>query len=170
MAKVISHLIAGKIFSNTAEAVNLHSSKRFGEKSGQKIYYSLSEALYLTEKTEMSILNHQGKEITPKDLYKKLLNLDKNFHQKSIVYKDLRDLGYIPKTALKFGSDFRVYKNKNEKHSIWLVHTAPESKKFSWQDFAAKNRVANNAKKNLLIAIVDEETKVSYFEVKWTKP
>ena len=34
----------------------------------------------------------------------------------------------------------------------------------------AKNRVAHSTKKNLLIAIVDEEAKVSYYEIRWIQP
>ncbi|MBU1252016.1 MAG: tRNA-intron lyase, partial [Nanoarchaeota archaeon] len=37
-------------------------------------------------------------------------------------------------------------------------------------DFSAKNRVAHSTKKNLLLAIVDEEGDVSYYEVRWVKP
>ena len=170
MKKVTSYLIAGKIFSNTAEAQNLNSSKRLGEKSNGKIYYSLSEALYLLEKKELQILNHQDKTLTKQEVYKKFQNLDKNFKAKYIVYKDLKDSGYIPKTALKFGSDFRIYKNKSEKHSSWLVHVATEGENFKWQEFQAKNRVANSAKKKLLIAVVDEENSVTYSQVSYIKP
>jgi tRNA-intron endonuclease len=118
----------------------------------------------------MKIEDHRGKELSENELYKKFERLDKKFKIKFIVFKDLRKSGYIPKTALKFGSDFRVYEKNNSKHSKWLVFITESTKNLSWQEFAAKNRVANNAKKNLLIAIVDEENKTSYFEVKWTKP
>jgi tRNA-intron endonuclease len=40
----------------------------------------------------------------------------------------------------------------------------------TWHDFSAKNRVAHSTNKTLLIAIVDEESDVSYYEVKWTRP
>jgi tRNA-intron endonuclease len=40
----------------------------------------------------------------------------------------------------------------------------------TWHDFSAKNRIAHSTKKNLLIAIVDEEGDVSYYEVSWKRP
>jgi tRNA splicing endonuclease len=39
----------------------------------------------------------------------------------------------------------------------------------TWQDFASKNRIAHSTKKRLLIAVVDEENDVSYFEINWMK-
>ncbi|MCH7850186.1 MAG: tRNA-intron lyase [Nanoarchaeota archaeon] len=170
MKKILAYLISGKIFSNTTEAVNLFSTRKFGEKSGEKVYYSRSEALYLVEKNQMKILDHRDQELSTDKINKKFERLDKDFKTKFIVFKDLRNLGYIVKTALKFGSVFRVYERKTSKHSKWILFPVEETKNLSWQDFAAKNRVANNAKKNLLIAVTDEENNVSYFEVKWTKP
>ena len=57
-----------------------------------------------------------------------------------------------------------------EKHAKWVVFVDHESKKLTWHDFAAKNRIAHSTKKNLLLGIVDEEGDVSYYEVKWIKP
>jgi tRNA splicing endonuclease len=45
-----------------------------------------------------------------------------------------------------------------------------ESDKMSWYDFCAKNRVAHSTKKKLLVAVVDGEADVSYFEIGWMRP
>jgi tRNA-intron endonuclease len=45
-----------------------------------------------------------------------------------------------------------------------------ESGELTWQEFAAKNRVAHSTRKKLLIGIVDEENDVTYYEIGWTKP
>ena len=76
------------------------------------------------------------------------------------------------KTALKFGADFRVYdkgEKISEKHSKWIVFVNYESDKITWHEFSAKNRVAHSTKKNLLLAIVDDESDVIYYEVRWLK-
>jgi len=102
-----------------------------------------------------------------------LQKIDKKIEIKYIVFKDLRQKGYIPKTALKFGADFRVY-DKGAKpgisHAKWIVFVDYESRKISWHEFSAKNRVAHSTKKNLLLAIVDEEGDIIYYEIKWLKP
>jgi tRNA-intron endonuclease len=39
----------------------------------------------------------------------------------------------------------------------------------SWHEFSAKNRVAHSTRKNLLLAILDQEGDIIYYEVKWMK-
>jgi len=113
---ITAHLISKIVSSNSSEAFNLFEKSRFGEKLDDKIIYSLTEAFYLVKSKKMKILNHQNKEISPNNLSKKLTNIDKNFKVKIIVFSDLRKKGYIVKTALKYGADFRIYE-KGEKVS-----------------------------------------------------
>jgi tRNA-intron endonuclease len=85
----------------------------------------------------------------------------------------LRKKGYVVKTALKFGADFRVYEKgakPGQKHAKWLVFVENENNQLTWHEFSAKNRVAHSTKKKLLLSIVDAENSVSYYEVSWIKP
>jgi tRNA-intron endonuclease len=115
-----------------------------------------------------------GKKTLPfDDILKKLKKQDKKIEVKFAVFRDLRKKGYILKTALKFGADFRVYTKgvkPGEDHARWVLFCVRESDALNWHDFAAKNRIAHSVKKNLLIAIVDEESDVSYYEIAWLKP
>jgi len=171
MQKITATLINNQITSNTSEAHTLFQKSNFGEKSNQKIIYSISEAFFLTQENKMQILDFKNNPLSENQLLKKFCKLDKNFPTKYTAFKDLRKKGYIVKTALKFGADFRVYdKTKKTSHSKWLCYPIQENQSIKWQDFAAKNRVAHSTKKNLLIAIVDEENQISYYEIKWTQP
>jgi tRNA-intron endonuclease, archaea type len=49
------------------------------------------------------------------------------------------------------------------------LYTTKENELINWHDFAAKNRVAHSTKKNLVIAIVDDESDVSYYEISWLR-
>ena len=172
MDKIQAHLVGRVISSNTPEAFSLYKKSSFGEPVGEKIHYILSEALFLVEKGKLEILS-QGKKLLKKDLFKKLERLDKRLHLKYPVFKDLREKGYIVKTALKFGADFRVYERGSrpgKKHAKWVVFADHESRRLTWHEFSAKNRVAHSTKKALLLAIIDEEGDVSYYEVRWTRP
>jgi tRNA-intron endonuclease, archaea type len=172
MEKIIAYFVDEIIFSNSSKAKELNKKSYFGEIKGEKIQYSFSEAIYLVEKGKMELFSKR-KEISKKELIDKLRKIDKKIMLKYNVFKNLREKGYIVKTALKFGAEFRVY-NKGEKpginHAKWVVFTEHEAKKISWHEFSAKNRVAHSTKKNLLLAILDEEGAVSYYEVKWIKP
>jgi tRNA-intron endonuclease len=114
----------------------------------------------------------RNKKISKKELLKKFQRFDKKIQIKYPVFKNLRQRGYILKTALKFGADFRVYNKGSKpgkKHAKWVVFVDHESKKLTWHEFSAKNRVAHSTKKNLLLAIVDEESGITYYEVSWLK-
>jgi tRNA-intron endonuclease len=171
MNKIQSHLVGDSIYSNDSEAFSLLKKSCFGTSIGEKVQYSLPEALFLLEKGKMEILS-KAKKITRNDLMNRLQRIDKKIHTKYLVFKDLREKGYIVKTALKFGAEFRVYgkgAKPGKKHAKWVVFTESESGRLSWHEFAAKNRVAHSTQKNLLLAIVDEEGEVSYYEVKWIR-
>ena len=173
MTKIKATLIGEKISSNTKSAQELFSSQRFGEKIGEKIFYSLSETLFLIEQKKLEIYDFKNKKILQRGIFGRFQKIDKKFKTKYFVFKDLRKRGYIVKTALKFGAEFRVYepgKKIGKDHAKWILYPVDEHQTMTWHDFSAKNRVAHSTKKNLLIAVVDEEGDVSYYEVDWIKP
>lgn len=172
MEKIKSQLLKNSISTNDSNAFTLQKKSSFGEKSGEKIVYSLVEAFYLVEKDKMKVFQ-KDKELGKESLYKKLKNADKKFSLKYPVFKDLREKGYIVKTALKFGADFRVYgkgKKPGNAHSKWVAFVQHETQRIYWQDFSAKNRVAHSTNKKLLLSIVDEEGDITYYEVGWVQP
>lgn len=161
-----------KVYSNSNEAFSLYEKSRFGERKENKIEYSLSESFYLFSKNKMKIFSN-NKEISEETFLKKAKRLDKRWNVKYPVFENLRKRGYIVKTALKFGADFRVYKKgikPGQDHALWILFPVKESESHNWYDFAAKNRVAHSARKKLLLAIVDDENSVTYYEVNWLKP
>jgi len=171
MNKIQAHIVGEIVSSNSAEAHTLCKKSNFGERKADKVQYSLSEALFLVDKNKMEIFS-RNKKINKKDLMNKFKRIDKKIQIKYPVFKNLREKGYIVKTALKFGAEFRVYDKgakPGKKHAKWVVFVDHESKLLTWHEFSARNRVAHSTKKNLLIAIVDEEGDITYYEVKWVK-
>lgn len=161
-----------KIISNSSDAFSLYEKSSFGEKNEGKVEYSLVEALFLVSESKMTVQSG-NKLLSFESLIKKFKKVDKKIETKLSVYSNLRKRGYIIKSALKFGAEFRVY-NKGARpgteHARWILYAVREHDALNWHDFAAKNRVAHSTKKNLLIAIVDEEGDVSYYEVAWLRP
>jgi tRNA-intron endonuclease, archaea type len=172
MDKIKAYMNGELIFSADSDAYSLYQKSHFGEPNEDKIQYSLTEALFLIQKGKMDIFSSK-KKISKTDFVSKARKIDRKIQIKYPVFKDLRERGYVVKSALKFGADFRVYDkgaNPGEKHAKWVVFVDHESQKLTWHDFSAKNRIAHSTKKNLLLAIVDEEGDVSYYEVSWIKP
>lgn len=171
--KLIKGVFSGdSIVSSSKEAKDLYGNRLFGEYVSGKVNYSLSEALYLVEKKKMEVFRNT-KKLSFNELMEKCKKLDKKVGIKFIVFKDLRDKGYLLKSALKFGADFRVYdkgKRPGKEHAKWILYPVSEDNEMTWHDFSAKNRVAHSTKKNLLIAIVDSEGSITYYEIKWERP
>ncbi|MGA2130611.1 MAG: tRNA-intron lyase [Candidatus Pacearchaeota archaeon] len=172
MEKIHAHLVGNSVSSNSQDAFTLYRKSGFGEPIGEKMQYSMPEALFLVEKNRIKLF-YKSKELSFREFMKKANSSDKRMSIKYPVFKNLREKGYVVKTALKFGADFRVYDygfQQGKGHAKWIVFVDQESGKLTWHEFSAKNRVAHSTKKNLLLAIVDEEGDISYYEVRWLKP
>ncbi len=160
-----------EVDDNTKELVD---NSAFGTKiSGKKYQLSLLEALYLIEKKKLEIIDGKKKIISFDKFVNKARKLEPNFWIRYSVFRDLRSRGYIVKTALKFGADFRVYDRgvkPGDDHARWIVYAVHEGQTLTWHEFAAKNRVAHSTKKRLLIGILDDEDDVTYYEIRWIRP
>lgn len=168
----VAHISSEKIHSTSSEAFSLYEKSRFGEKIRDRIEYSWVEALYLKSKNKLELFI-KNKAINFDKAITMAKKQDKRIETKLSVFEDLRNKGYIVKTALKFGADFRIYKKgtrPGQDHALWLAYAVRESEPHTWHDFAAKNRVAHSTKKKLLMGIVDDENDVLYYEISWLKP
>ncbi|HLC33180.1 MAG TPA: tRNA-intron lyase [Candidatus Nanoarchaeia archaeon] len=158
---------------NSASAKDLFDKSHFGVLLPDgRVELSLLEAVYLSEKKRIRVVDGHNKKVKAAEVERKAAK-EHDFWIRYAVFRDFRNRGYVIKTALKFGADFRVY-NKGirpgQDHAKWVVFPVRESQKMTWQDFAAKNRVAHSTKKRLLIAVVDDELDVSYWESRWLRP
>jgi len=156
------------------ESRELYNQSRYGTLLDTgRLQISLIEAFYLMEKGTLEIFKTKNKKFDTHEFSKKAKKIEPNFWIRYCVYKDIRNRGYIIKTALKFGADFRVYDRgikPGEDHAKWIVYPVYEGSTLTWYEFAAKNRVAHSTKKRLLLGVVDDEGSVSYWETRWLRP
>ncbi len=174
--KLVTGILTGErvITESSDEAREFYNQSRFGSNADNgKIELSLLEALYLMEKGRLIIKSEAGRAIKFESYVKKARKVEPNFWIRYVVFKDMRNRGYIIKTALKFGADFRVYDRgikPGEDHAKWIVFPVHEGSTLTWHEFSAKNRVAHSTKKRLLLGIVDGESDVTYYQVSWIRP
>ena len=144
----------------------------------KKLELSFVEALYLLEKGRIAV-KKSGKKMGFHDLMEFGLERDKRLHEKFIVYRDIRDRGFVAKTGFKFGCDFRVYQRgvgvkkgpkSASEHTKWIVYTVPEDYACSFAELSRAVRLAHSIRAQMLWAIVDNEGDVTYFEVVRIKP
>ena len=154
------------------ETVPLYDRSCYGAIAKGNHLFTLEEAYYLVQEQKITIVDSRNRPYTQDRLLKRLNRLQKHFLVRFSVYSDLRKKGYIPKTALKFGSSFRVYDKgikPGQDHARWIVFPVDETDVLRWYDFCAQSRIAHSTKKKLLIAVVDAEKDVSYYENQWIK-
>jgi len=154
------------------KAVALHEKSHYGKFNQDELQLSLMEALFLQEKGKIKILDKKQEKIISLDEMWELIQ-DKDLLYKYLVFRDLRNRGYIVKTGFKYGSEFRLYergKSPGDGHSDYLVKVVPENCEIPATDFSSYVRVAHGVNKKLLFAVVDEENDITYYNVEWTRP
>ncbi|MBD3204585.1 tRNA-intron lyase [Candidatus Woesearchaeota archaeon] len=171
---ILAKFFQEQIITEDSDAAReLYNQSRYGIIENNKVYLSLAEALYLLEKNKIEVYDGRRHKLTYEEFLKKAQRLEPNFFIRYAVYKDMRNRGYIIKTALKFGADFRVYDRgikPGEDHAKWIVFPVHEGSTLTWHDFSAKNRVAHSTRKKLLIGVVDAELDTTYYEITWKRP
>jgi tRNA-intron endonuclease len=155
------------------EGFKLYDESGYGKPLENRVELSLVEACFLLEKNKISI----KKDNTPLD-FKSFLEYctakEPEFHQKYVVYKDLRERGYLVKTGFKFGAHFRVYERgvklkrgpkEAHEHTKFVVHAISEEDRFSYPELSRAVRLAQNIRAKMVWAVVDSENDVTYYEI-----
>ena len=164
----------GKIWAFDPGPAGELISRGLGEDIDGRLLLSPEEALYLLEKRKsVHVVDENGNELLFPELMKFFSRKDKKFPSKYLVYRDMKDRGYVVKTGFKFGTHFRAYPRgvkPGEGHSHWLIHVADENKKVSFTELSRTVRLAQNVRKKLVFAIVDKEGDIVYYKIERFTP
>lgn len=150
----------------------------YGKWIEEKWELSLVESMYLMSREKLKIM--KGKKEMDKEAFLKYCKKnERNFHARLTVYTDLRERGFVVKTGFKFGCDFRVYDRgvkikKGPKaaheHTKWVVHAIPEEFTCSFPELSRAVRLAQNIRTEMIWAIIDSESDVTYYSIKRITP
>ncbi len=159
-------LLGNKVIVEDSTLKGTLVEKGFGENKGRNLILDLFEAVYLSEKEKIFVLDKKGKVLSSTKLVSLGLEHDKKFYSKCVVYSDIKERGYCIKTGLKFGFDFRIYpkgKKMGEVHSEFGLNVSDESEKLSMTQLSRITRLAGNIHIKSIIAVVDREDEVNYY-------
>ena len=160
------------LVADPAEGSTLHNKGYFGEpRSGGGVALSLLEAVYLVE-TQRLAVTADGTTLPLRDLLRRANARVPAFEVRYLVYRDLRQRGYIVKESTP-PIDFRVYPRgggPKATPSRYAVSAISERWVFDLDVLEAHVRRAASARKNLLLAVVDEESDVTYYAVRHVNP
>lgn len=179
-------LLENRVIIWNPEAVNIYDESGFGkplpEESPDRLELELIEAAYLLEKGKLKVFikeNKKKKKINFQDLMEigsKQVNL---FHPSFIVFRDLRERGYLVKTGYKFGTIFRVYERgvklvrgpkAAHEHTKWVVQPVAEESAFSLPEMSRAVRLAHNIRATFVWAVVDRESDCTYYIIQRITP
>ena len=165
------------------QANRVYSEKYFGKWiDEEKIKYlllSLEEAMLLLEREYLIIISKE-KKLNAQEFYKICTSIDREFPHKFVVYRDLRNRGFIVKSGFKFGTHFRVYDRgvnpykegakETKEHTKYNVHAVAENHTMSYQEWSRYVRLSQNIRAKAQLAVVDEEGSVTYYVILRVRP
>ena len=160
------------IVADEAEASQIYNRGYYGEPlSGGGLKLTLLEAVYLVETERLRVASH-GRTVDPHRLYR-LANLSyPSFGIRYFVYRDLRQRGYVIKED-RGPLDFSVYPRgggPKKTPSLFWVAAISERSVFDIDALTQQLRRVTSLRKKLLLAVVDEESDLTYYGVREVTP
>ena len=131
---------------------------------------SLIESLFLMQDGRIDV--YQGdQKLSIEEFTSIASKFHDNFQTKYIVYKDLRQKGYVIRPGLKFGADFAIYQHgPGIDHAPFIVHVLPNIDSISAIEMVRAGRLATSVRKKFIIATLPLPEKISYYMFTWFKP
>jgi len=133
---------------------------------------SLLECAYLTKESRLQVLDSKDDHILSLEEILALgQKISDDFNDRFLVYSQLRELGYIIRPGLKFGTDFAVYeKGPGLDHAPFLVHVIPQKNGVVPLDIVRAGRLATSVRKRFIIATVKDNGEIAHYSFAWHRP
>lgn len=179
-------LIEDRVIVSGEDAVSLYDEHGYGkpipEDKPKRVELDLIEAAYLAEKEKLKVFRKEDskkKAVEVEDMMRVGAKSVNEFHPQLMVFKDLRERGYLVKTGFKFGAHFRVYERgvrlkrgpkAEHEHTKWVVHAVAEESAFSLPELSRAVRLAHNIRATFIWAVVDKESDVTYYNIQRLTP
>lgn len=136
----------------------------FGELTGKKLVLSPHEAFYLLEKGRITVEGKNEEKITFEELVKSVSARQPELWVKYLVYRDLRDRGYLVRECPVF--DFEIHGKGPMRRYVYIVYEGGEADLKSLRKLLKR---ASREKKDLILAVVDRRTDIVYYSLDFLK-
>lgn len=160
------------IVADEAEGSQIYNRGYYGEPmSGGGVKLTLLEALHLVEVERLEVISGK-RAVTLEKLLRAADASYPNFLIKYVVYRDLRQRGYVAKENRQ-PLDFSVYPRgggPGKTPSVFWVAAISERSVFDIDALVHQLRKVSSLRKKLLLAVVDEESDLTYYGVKEVLP
>lgn len=141
-------------------------SKGFGTLRGKRMLLSPVEALYLVEKSLLEVKEGE-RALSFRELTDRFIRNDPDLMSRYLIYRDLRERGYVVKGGYGFGVDFLVYDRGTygKKPAKMLIVGVNEGEPIPVRQLAQAVEIALGSKKELRVAVLDRRGEVIYYSL-----
>ena len=163
---VEGELISDQTIISNKEMIHELEIKGYGEKEDEKLILKFFETLYLLYAQKL-ILKKGKKTIDFNSLMSTYQNQDPETLTKFLIYRDLRNRGYVVKDGFGFGSDFRVYERGHfgEKGAKFLIFGLNEGQQEKMGILQKKIEEITQMGKEPIIAVIERRGEVIYYKI-----
>lgn len=155
------------------EASAVYGKGYFGTpQSGGGLALDRYEAVYLSEMDRAEVVSESGRPLAWPELFRRAVRADVGFPVRYHIYRDLRQRGYVVR-ATPPPAAFSVLPRGgilNKTPSRFWVEASSERDPFDLARLFDLADRAQTAKKQLLLAVVDEESDLTYYRVRRAAP
>ena len=132
----------------------------FGDLKAGKLHFASYESFYLLEKQKIQVFDKRSeKELELRDLVRRFSVGKPEIWIKYLVYRDLRDRGYIVRES-SGAFDFDIYGKGPLRRLISIVYEGGEA---SLKKLGRLLEHSEREKKELILAVVDRRTDIVYY-------
>ncbi|MEM0449778.1 MAG: tRNA-intron lyase [Methanomassiliicoccales archaeon] len=160
------------IITNQSEASQVYNRGYYGyPMKGGGLELDLLEAVYLVESDRL-VVELEGKPLTVEELIRIASRHVDGFSTLYIVYRDLRQRGYIVK-SYEGDFDFRVYPRGGTPSTAttkYWVQAVSERSACVVRALFEQAESSESTRKELLLAVVDEEGDLTYYKASVVSP
>ena len=133
----------------------------FGEPRDGDLVLSPYEAFYLIEKGKLRILDPKGGgELSLEEVVRRLSRGKAEVWLKYLVFKDLRDRGYIVRDFR--GMNLEVYGKGPQRRVVRIIYEGGEA---SLDELRRALRASAKSGRELILAVVDRRTDIVYYSL-----
>ncbi|MHA1230478.1 MAG: tRNA-intron lyase [Candidatus Helarchaeota archaeon] len=158
-----------KVLISDEKSKFLYDKGYYGEYDNGVLELEPIEALLLLERRRIHLTDDEGNEYDFKKLAEFYVNKIPNFWTKYLVYKDLRNRGYIVRQGFGEDIEFRVYDRGatvGKSNAKYLIHPVIEGSPLKLSDLSKITKIAKSSRKKLVLTIVDRQGEVIYYQCK----
>ncbi len=164
-------IVKGEMISNQAcisdkKMIHELDQKGYGELEKEKLFLKQFETLYLLYANRF-ILKKGKKQIDFDTFMGICQKTDSDVLTKFLIYRDLRNRGYVVKDGFGFGSDFRVYERGHygEKGAKFLIFGMNEGQQEKMGTLQKKIEDITQMGKEPIIAVIERRGEVIYYKI-----